>query len=455
MAAGGRRRSHEGGRGRSHGVGAGIFVYSVETERIVAWLRLPAIALIVAGQQLSNPHDPDWYPSPETGFFVALLVFVAWSIGLLAWVYRRPTSQRFALATTAVDVAAITALTITSGAGLSQTRFAYFFIPVVAAFRFRPFITAIAAAAGVVAYTGQALARPVAGQPAEPRFIAVHAGYLAWVGLAAALLAALLRRRTQRVVDLVESRELLLSELLTVEEREHQALAESLHDNAIQNLLSIRHELEEASADASGAALERADAALMETVSELRRTISTLHPYALEAAGPAAALRLLAEQAARRGGFAVRLDVQEGPSGADDRLLIGAARELLANVASHAEATHVAVRLSHDPREARLTVSDDGIGFDLSQLTTHVADGHIGIASQLVRVQTAGGRMEIVSEPGQGTTVTVRLPRTEAGSAAAAPPAGESAVSRGDGGTEGAAAADRSGALPRGSSASA
>ena len=412
-----------------------VVAYSVEAERVVAWLRLPAILLIAAGEHLNRPDDPVWYPSPEhVAFFVALLAYLALSLAALLVVYVRPLSPRFVLATATVDIAAITALTVTSGGPFSESRLAYFIIPVVAAFRFRPAVTALAGGAGIVAYLVQAFSHPAASQPNATRFIAVHAGYLAWTGLAAVTLSALLQRRTRQVWDLVETRESLLGELLTTEDRERQALAENLHDRAIQNLLSIRHELEEASEQRADSALERADAMLMDTVGELRQTIATLHPYVLEEAGIAASLRLTAERAARRGGFSVGLDLDPGPPGPHDRLLIGAARELLANAAVHASASRVTVKLFRTRDETRLLVSDDGAGFDPESLSEHLAGGHIGLASQRLRLESAGGEMEIISAPGEGSTIVIGVPSD---------PAADGERGHGDVGVSTGAVADR------------
>ena len=65
-----------------------------ESERVVAWLRLPAIALIALGQGLAHP-DPH-----ETGFLITLTLFSAWSAAVLAWVHVREVTERFALLTT-------------------------------------------------------------------------------------------------------------------------------------------------------------------------------------------------------------------------------------------------------------------------------------------------------------------------------------------------------------------
>jgi len=397
-----------------------LVAHSVETERIVVWLRLPAIVLIAVGEHLNNPDDPVWYPSPEhSAFFAALLAYLALSVGALVWVYRRPVGPRFGLVTATIDIAAITALTVSSGGPFSESRLAYFLIPVVAAFRFLPGITALAGGAGIVAYLAQAFSHPAASQPEATRFIAVHAGYLAWTSLAAVTLSALLQRRTREVWGLVETRESLLRELLSAEDRERQVLAENLHDHAIQNLLSIRHELEEAAEQQGCPALDRADAMLMDTLGELRETLATLHPYVLEEAGLEVSLRLAAERAARRGGFSVRVDVEPGRPGRHDRLLVGAARELLANVAAHAEAHRATVRLSRSGGETRMLVADDGVGFDPDLGSEHLAGGHIGLASQRLRVESAGGQLTVVSAPGEGTTVVIRLPVDDSGGPAA------------------------------------
>src|SRR5882672_12386350 len=102
----------------------------------------------------SIPH-----PNPEPGdFYVTLGLYSAWSLGALVWVSRRRYDPRFALVATALDVIFITVLAGLSGGPFSNARLAYFLIPVSVAFRFRPAITAFAAAATVGAYVIQALA---------------------------------------------------------------------------------------------------------------------------------------------------------------------------------------------------------------------------------------------------------------------------------------------------------
>ena len=375
-----------------------------EAERAVAWLRLPAIGLIALGASLDHPNPERFW------FLVTLALFSAWSVGVLAYVHRRPAGERFALVATAIDIAAIGMLAVLSGGAYSHARLAFFLVPVAVAFRFRPSITAIAVVVTTATYVIQAEAHPAARQPEAVRFIATQAGFLAWVGVACVMLSRLLERRTELAARLADDRSRLLTDALEAEQRERKALAEALHDNAIQNLLSARHELEEAGETVSHPALARADDALVAAAGQLREAVFDLHPYVLEAAGLEAALRSIANEAAARGRLRLRLDLRCPDRHDGDQLVFSAARELLANVVRHAEASGVDVRLAETDGELVLVVEDDGHGFPPARPAERLADGHIGLAAQRVRIESAGGRMEVFSAPGEGTRVEVRVP---------------------------------------------
>ena len=377
---------------------------AAEAERIVAWLRLPAIGLIALGEGLSHPNQE------REAFLVALVLFSAWSAGVLAWVYLRPIGSRLPIVATVVDITAISVLAVLSGGAFSHARLAFFAVPVAVAFRFRPAVTALAAVIATSAYVVQAALHPAASQPEAVRFIVVQAGFLAWVGLASALLSWMLSRRTDQVNRLAEERSRLLADALEAEQRERKALAEALHDQALQNLLSARHEVQEASEATVHPALGRADDALVETVGQIRDAVFELHPYVLEQAGLKAALRSVAQQAAMRGGLDLELDLRYENGNPREPLLFSAARELLSNVVRHARARRMTVRLVEENGEVELAVEDDGRGFPLERLAERLADGHVGLASQRVRVEAAGGTLQIDSAPGDGTRVAIRLP---------------------------------------------
>jgi two-component system, NarL family, sensor kinase len=375
-----------------------------EAEQRIAWLRLAAVPLIAASVSLPHPNPH------KAAFFIAVTVVGAYAVVALAWAYLRPATPEAVLVATALDVAAITVLASLSGGAFSQARLAYFLIPVAVAFRFRPALTAAASAATVAAYLVQAFVHPAARQKGADRFIAIQTGFLVWLGLAAVLLSAVLWRRTARVNELAEVRRRLIADSLAAGERERKALAEGLHDHAIQNLLSARLDLEEVEEELPHPALRRADAALAETLRDLREAVFELHPYVLEQAGLEAALRSVAGRAAHRAGFAVRLDLQSRRRHPHDGLLLATARELLANSVQHADARNVIVRLAEDDGAVTLEVRDDGRGFEIGDLPARLAAGHIGLQSQRERIESLGGRMDIHTTPGRGTTVQIRVP---------------------------------------------
>jgi two-component system NarL family sensor kinase len=371
---------------------------------VVAWLRLPAIALLALGEGLEHPNPQ------KTAFLVTLALYSAWSAGVLAWTHLRRTGPRAAVATTAVDIGALSMLAVLSGGAFSHARLGFFIVPVTVAFRFRPSITAVATVLATGAYVIQAVAHPASAMADAPRFIATEAGFLLWVGVACVLLSLLLARRTEAVFRLAEGRSRLLADALSAEYRERRALAEALHDHAIQNLLSARHEVEEVGDAFAHPALGRADAALTDTVDQLRSAVFELHPYVLDEVGLEGALRSVAQHAASRGSLKLTLDLGNAERHPQEQLLFSAARELLTNVIEHAEATTVRVQLGEVGDELALVVEDDGHGFNLERLTERLADGHVGLASQRVRIEAAGGSMNVASGPGRGTRVEIRVP---------------------------------------------
>jgi two-component system, NarL family, sensor kinase len=81
-------------------------------------------------------------------------------------------------------------------------------------------------------------------------------------------------------------------------------------------------------------------------------------------------------------------------------------QEALTNIASHARASRVTVRLVATPEAVRLLIQDDGRGFDSSS----VADDRHGIVGMRERVEMLGGTLEIESDTGEGTRVEVSVP---------------------------------------------
>jgi two-component system NarL family sensor kinase len=246
------------------------------------------------------------------------------------------------------------------------------------------------------------LTHPATDRGEDFEFVLSGSLYLAWMGVAAVLLARILTHRAARVRR-------LLAEVLGAEERERKLLAEALHDETIQDLLAAGQDLDEASGG-DPVALRRAREEVRRSVAQLRTTIADLHPFVLEHAGLEAALRSLVDRRRQRGDLRWNLHVERAAVGPHDRLVVSVARELIANAAKHAGAGEVNVRLRSSGREVLVEVADDGPGLDRERAAGAVAEGHVGLASCAERVQAAGGRLELIDRPGGGTLVRVRLP---------------------------------------------
>jgi signal transduction histidine kinase len=142
--------------------------------------------------------------------------------------------------------------------------------------------------------------------------------------------------------------------------------------------------------------------------------VAAFSPVALDSSTLVEALQRLTERFARETGIVTRLDAAalgEGSgalSRAEEIVLLRGAQEALANVRRHASASTVVLRISRigsgESGQVSVHVEDDGVGFDPAE-----AGGH-GLAGLRSRVAEVGGSVDIVSAPGAGTRVTLRVP---------------------------------------------
>jgi two-component system, NarL family, sensor kinase len=372
-----------------------------QAEHGLAIIRVAAVPVVLVGERLVE------HPRLETDPFDLILVATAvYALAALAitfserqlvpsWVY------------TALDLGFICALTYSSGGAFSQLRYAFFVFPVGAAFLLRPSLTALASVTTVLAYVAVSLPHPATREGQDFEFVFTQALYLSWMGVAAVLLSQVLTHRAQRIRQLAASRGRLVAEALDAEERERRRVAEGLHDEAIQNLLAARQELDDADAHA---ALDRARVGIDRTVGQLRDAVFNLHPYVLEHAGLGAALKAVAEQQGARGGYRWRVEVAPEATGAQDQLMLSLGRELLVNAAKHARAREVALSVQRAGPAIVLEVLDDGRGVDPERVRGAVSEGHIGLASCAERVEALGGKFEVGSGPRGGTVARATVP---------------------------------------------
>jgi len=196
---------------------------------------------------------------------------------------------------------------------------------------------------------------------------------------------------------------------------ERNRLAREIHDTLAQGLAATTLQLESAgallgdSADAARNHLDRALSLTRTNLDEARRSVLDLRAAPLEDRPLSGALRELVDRWRAETGVAARYKSVNGshplPPGVE-ALLYRVCQESLNNAASHAGASRLEVRLVLTPGEARLTVSDDGRGFDADKLP---ADRH-GIAGMTERAAALGGSLAVRSEPGAGTLVEAAVP---------------------------------------------
>lgn len=379
-----------------------------EPLRVRAILRLFLIALIafLIGQQ----HVSHW----QDGLFTAVLVsYAAVALTWVVLILRTPGRWWYPRVSTFVDIAIVLILCIVSGAGTIALYPIFFLLPISVAFLDSPRITAmlgLSVSIGyLVAWLIYALRDPLVPNHI-PALVYVQVGCLLWLTVAITALSSTLARRRARVRTLLDVERRLVAETMRADERNSRQLSEQLHDGPLQNLLAARLDLDDLRDNPTPEGFERLDAALRGTVADLRTTVSTLHPQVLAQVGLTAALRDLAEGFRRRWGITVYTDLDEVGRPRAEALIHRAARELLANVHKHAQASCVEIGLHRDINSTTLRVVDDGIGFDPEILVRRVSEGHIGLASLVVAVEALGGSMEFGVRPGGGTVVTVSVP---------------------------------------------
>jgi two-component system NarL family sensor kinase len=345
--------------------------------------------------------------------------YAVWAIAVGVWGWRgRAVALRFVWVALFVDLIVLASLTLLAGASARQSWTAdvlvngFFLIPLLAATQLRPDVCAAVVAPTIAAYfLSSALTKSANAEPWDS--ILLRTLVLAGLGCGCVAVSWIQRSRVATISHLVGDRTRLLSELIGTEDRERRALAEHLHDGALQYVLAARHDLEDARDLADPAAFTRLDEALSESSRLLRSTVGDLHPAVLEQAGLARALRQLGESAGASGAITVSLELDgwnpelRTPV---DPLLYATARELLSNVVKHAGAQSARITLAHHDGYAGLTVADNGRGVTDDAMGTRLAEGHIGLASYRVRVEAAGGTLTIASARPSGTIARVELP---------------------------------------------
>ncbi|HEX9029445.1 MAG TPA: PAS domain S-box protein, partial [Anaerolineales bacterium] len=213
----------------------------------------------------------------------------------------------------------------------------------------------------------------------------------------------------------------LAARLQEVQEHERRQIAAELHDRVGQNLTGLNLNLQiiqnQTLPEAGTPLQSRLEDSLRlveETTRQVRDVMADLVPPLLDEYGLASALRWYCEGFSRRLGIPVQASGQDGAPRLPRPVEIALFRivqEALNNIARHAHASMASVTLDTGGDPARLTVQDNGAGFDSARLDAADEAPHLGLLTMKERAASVGGLLSLQSTPGEGTTIFVEVPR--------------------------------------------
>ena len=259
----------------------------------------------------------------------------------------------------------------------------------------------------------------------KPKSLEASVRVLRRQGLAVAIegIARDVSERKRAEENLLTSREqlrLLAAKLQSIREEERTRIARDVHDELGQTLTALKMDIAHIASrlpPGDTALLERAQAmsgAIDASIQTVRKIAADLRPGVLDNLGLVAALEWQAEEFQKRTRIQCDFSADLDDAGLDPRLCTAFFRifqETLTNVMRHAQAKTVSVTLEEREGKVVLTVHDDGQGILEQQRNSRASLGLLGIQE---RAFAFGGAVTITGAPGQGTSVTVRVPVAEA-----------------------------------------
>ncbi len=209
----------------------------------------------------------------------------------------------------------------------------------------------------------------------------------------------------------------LASHLQDIREEERAGIAREIHDELGQQLTVLKMDMswmsKRLSAEPSGEINKKINSTLElldVTIKTVRRIATDLRPSMLDDLGLIATVEWQCEEFGRRTGITTRFIEDMTEFDFPPQMAIGLFRicqESLTNIARHSSAKNAFITMQQMSGELLLTISDDGQGFDAHKI------GHkktLGLLGMRERTQMMGGKYEIVSEKGKGTTLSIRIP---------------------------------------------
>jgi PAS domain S-box-containing protein len=226
--------------------------------------------------------------------------------------------------------------------------------------------------------------------------------------------------------DITEERKLrdnlqfYLRKVLQAQEEERKRLASELHDDTSQLVLLLSHRIDKLASETSNYLpqelrdeIEKLYELSQQTYQGLKRYAQALRPRILDDLGLVPAIKWLAQELANLAGIKVQVKTGTIPPLPPETQLVlfRVVQEALNNIHKHSEASEANIMVEHQEDEVRMTISDNGKGFELPQpLSDFAGQGKLGLTGMAERVQLIGGDLAITSEIGKGTEIVVKAP---------------------------------------------
>lgn len=199
----------------------------------------------------------------------------------------------------------------------------------------------------------------------------------------------------------------LLSRHHRFAELERSRLARVVHDDVSQHVMALKIGLAALERRFSQAKVTEMQTVADELIQNVRQLATDLRPAVLDSLGLASAIRWQAGNSQKILGIPIRCELADVPVDADtSTVAFWLLQEGLSNIARHAQASQVTIRLEQRGDQAVLELSDDGRGFE----TDNPASDCLGMLDMQERIAAAGGTLTIDSRPGKGTRLTALLP---------------------------------------------
>jgi PAS domain S-box-containing protein len=211
-----------------------------------------------------------------------------------------------------------------------------------------------------------------------------------------------------------------LREVLQAQEEERKRLARELHDDASQQILLLTHGVDNLASKADSYLpqelrneLGRLYELSHQTYQSIKRYAQALRPGILDDLGLVPALKWLAQETNSLAGIEVPVKIDAIPPLPPETQLVlfRIVQEALNNVHRHSGASEACITVECQEAEVRVTISDNGKGFELpQQLSDFAGQGKLGLTGMAERAQLVGGELEVTSQKGKGTKIIVKAP---------------------------------------------